>query len=66
MAEAIDSGLPVLYLAYGERDTFVQAHRLLNAILPAGQVFVDSGQHDWMTWKKLWRRILVSTGFGQA
>ena len=59
--ERREAALPALCLAYGERDTFVEAHRLLNAILPTGQVFVESGQHDWMTWKKLWRRILAST-----
>jgi pimeloyl-ACP methyl ester carboxylesterase len=63
--EGREAALPALYLAYGERNTFVEAHRLLNAILPTGQVFVESGQHDWTTWKKLWRRILVSTCLDQ-
>jgi pimeloyl-ACP methyl ester carboxylesterase len=51
---------PTLCLAYGERDTFVDAHRMLSEILPPGQVFVESGAHDWMTWQKLWRAILTS------
>jgi pimeloyl-ACP methyl ester carboxylesterase len=64
--ESREAALPELYLAYGERDTFVEAHRLLNGILPAGQVFAESGQHDWRTWKKLWERILASSCLGQA
>lgn len=64
--ETREVGLPVLCLAYGERDTFVEAHRLLNSILPTGQVFVESGRHDWTTWKRLWRRILESTCLGQV
>jgi S-formylglutathione hydrolase FrmB len=63
--ETREVGLPVLCLAYGERDTFVEAHRLLHAILPKEQVFVESGQHDWTTWKRLWARIIASTCLGQ-
>ena len=58
--ERREAGLPALCLAYGERDTFVEAHQLLKAILPAGQVFVESGEHDWTTWKKLWTSILAT------
>ena len=61
-----EAGLPALCLAYGERDTFVEAHRLVQAILPAGHVFVESGQHDWRTWKKLWKSILASPCLGQV
>ena len=56
-----DTALPELCLAYGEGDRFVAAQRLLHAILPKEQVFVESGHHDWRTWKKLWNRILAST-----
>jgi pimeloyl-ACP methyl ester carboxylesterase len=59
--EKSEAGLPVVYLAYGARDTFVEAHRLLHAVLPTGQVFVESGGHDWRTWKKLWETMLAST-----
>jgi pimeloyl-ACP methyl ester carboxylesterase len=64
--ERRETALPALCLAYGEGDRFVEAQRLLNAILPTGQVFVESGQHDWTTWKKLWSRILASTYLGHA
>lgn len=59
--ERPDPPSPTLCLAYGERDTFVDAHRMLSAILPPEQVFVESGAHDWGTWQKLWRAILDST-----
>ena len=59
--ERREAALPALYLAYGERDMFVAAHQLLNPILPPEHVFVESGKHDWTTWKKLWGSILGST-----
>lgn len=60
-----DTQGPALCLAYGERDTFVEAHRVLGAILPPEQVFVESGAHDWTTWQKLWHAILASDVFVQ-
>jgi pimeloyl-ACP methyl ester carboxylesterase len=51
---------PTLSLAYGECDTYVAAHRVLSEILAPEQVFIESGRHDWITWQKLWRNILMS------
>jgi pimeloyl-ACP methyl ester carboxylesterase len=59
--EGPETQWPALCLAYGERDPFVDAHRELSAILPPEQVFVESGAHDWTTWQKLWRTILLTS-----
>ncbi|WP_447980064.1 alpha/beta hydrolase-fold protein [Candidatus Nitrospira bockiana] len=52
--------VPSLYLAYGERDKFAPAHRLLAAVLPKERVFVERGAHDWPTWRRLWGRLLAA------
>ncbi|HEV8016823.1 MAG TPA: hypothetical protein VGP48_14890 [Stellaceae bacterium] len=57
---------PVLQLAYGARDRFGPGARLLAACLPAGQVHVEEGGHDWPTWTKLWRRIVDAQPFVAA
>lgn len=49
---------PALYLGYGLADRFSRGHRLLAAQMPAQQVVVAEGGHDWPTWATLWRRIL--------
>ncbi|HEX2055063.1 MAG TPA: alpha/beta hydrolase-fold protein [Nitrospiraceae bacterium] len=49
---------PKLYLAFGERDPFASAQRLLAASLSRQQVFIESGAHDWATWRRLWARFL--------
>lgn len=46
---------PPVVLGYGERDTYVQAHRLLAQTLPAEHVAVAPGGHAWPTWERLWR-----------
>jgi pimeloyl-ACP methyl ester carboxylesterase len=51
--------LPIVYLAYGDRDTFAAGHRALGEILPPARVLVTRGAHDWQTWKRLWDRILI-------
>ncbi|HKN85806.1 MAG TPA: alpha/beta fold hydrolase [Nitrospiraceae bacterium] len=60
-----DTHWPALCLAYGNRDTFVEAHRVLGAVLPPKQVFIESGAHDWTTWQKLWQTILASNVFAK-
>ena len=50
--------LPLLYLGYGEHDSFASANRLLAEILPESHVFVTTGGHDWPTWKRLWEQFL--------
>jgi len=46
------------YLGYGMRDKFALSCGMLAQILPAGQVFTNTGGHDWSSWKPLWNAIL--------
>lgn len=50
---------PKIYLGYGKKDIFARAHALLAAVLPQEQVVSIPGGHDWRTWKKIWRMLLV-------
>lgn len=47
-----------LFLSFGDSDRFVEAHRLVAEVLPAGQVAVASGGHDWPAWQAGWNRLL--------
>lgn len=47
-----------LYLGYGASDRFATPIGLLGARLPAEQVSVVRGGHDWPTWLKLWNGFL--------
>jgi pimeloyl-ACP methyl ester carboxylesterase len=49
---------PPLILAYGDRDRFVRAERLLAAVLPSDRVLTTPGGHDWATWATLWGRAI--------
>jgi hypothetical protein len=49
---------PPLVLAYGDRDRFARAQRLLAAVLPSDRVITTPGGHDWETWATLWRRAI--------
>jgi len=49
---------PPIYLGYGRDDRFVDAQRVLQALLPAGQTDVVDGGHDWPPWRALWQRWL--------
>ncbi len=52
------SGLPRLLLAYGRKDRFADAHRMLSRALPPDSVVAGDGGHDWKTWTRLWPRLL--------
>ncbi len=52
-----DASVP-LYLGYGKEDRFVEAHRLLAAILPPERVYAVDGGHDPETMRRLWLRFL--------
>lgn len=47
-------------LGYGKLDRFAYGHRLLAAQLPPERVFREFGTHDWGTWRRLWRDVLLS------
>lgn len=53
-------GGPAVILAYGRKDRYVDAQRLLADVLPAEQVFAADGGHDWETWQDLWRTFLAT------
>ena len=54
---------PELFLAYGERDKFAEMNQLLASQLPEGHTIYTNGQHDWVTWKKLWVSLLEKVDF---
>ena len=49
---------PRLFLGYGDSDRFEFSAGLLAATLPAAQVVVVPGGHDWPVWRALWQRLL--------
>ena len=49
---------PDVFLAFGEEDVFVDAHRLLASNLPAAHVLTAPGGHRWPVWQELWRSFL--------
>ncbi|NTV11883.1 MAG: hypothetical protein HGA47_14120 [Zoogloea sp.] len=48
-----------VWLGYGVDDRFAPGHRLMAEVLPAGQVAVRPGGHDWPTWRVLFRELLA-------
>jgi pimeloyl-ACP methyl ester carboxylesterase len=55
---------PRLFLGHGSRDRFAGGHRLLAAQLPASQVVLVDGGHDWAAWTEAWAGILARNPFG--
>jgi len=51
---------PPIYLAYGEQDGGVEAHKLIADVLPEGQVFTMEGGHGWKVWNPLWDEMLAA------
>lgn len=49
---------PELFLAFGNRDIFADAHRLLATSLPAANVLTAVGGHRWPVWLDLWNQFL--------
>lgn len=47
-------------LAFGSKDKFERAGRLLARWLPDDDVFINDGGHDWATWRLLWADVLES------
>ena len=50
--------IPEVYLAFGDRDIFAEAHRLLASSLPAANVLTALGGHRWPVWLDLWKQFL--------
>jgi pimeloyl-ACP methyl ester carboxylesterase len=49
---------PRLYLGFGTGDRLHRTHKIIAASLPANQVDEIAGDHDWPTWRALWRDLL--------
>ena len=60
--EKPEPGRPEVYLAFGARDRFAGAHRLLAEVLPADHVITLPGRHNWRTWRRLWQAFLERRG----
>lgn len=56
---------PPVFLCYGRRDRFSEAHGLLANVLPPGRTVSVNGGHDWKTWRHSWD-ILLSTDTGRS
>jgi pimeloyl-ACP methyl ester carboxylesterase len=52
------SALPEIFLAFGDTDAFVSAHRLLASSLPTAHVITARGGHRWPVWQTLWKEFL--------
>lgn len=50
--------LPIIYLGFGGSDRFHQSDRLLADILPAKQVLMIPGNHDWKTWRNIFKKFM--------
>ena len=53
-----ESGAVPVYLGYGRQDRFSRSHDLMATTMPAKNVVVIDGGHEWNTWLKLWERFL--------
>jgi pimeloyl-ACP methyl ester carboxylesterase len=56
--QGLATGSPAVHLGLGREDRFARRHRLLAAALPAENVDIVPGGHDWPTWSRLWERFL--------
>ena len=54
---ADDNSIPI-FLGFGNKDLYVDAHRLLTTALPEDNITRMEGAHDYKTFKALWLRFL--------
>jgi pimeloyl-ACP methyl ester carboxylesterase len=47
-----------IHLGLGREDRFAARHRVLAQALPAAEVDIIAGGHDWPTWHRLWENFL--------
>jgi pimeloyl-ACP methyl ester carboxylesterase len=66
LGSADTATLGKIHLATGSHDRFIDAHRLLAALLPADQALELPGGHDWATWRALWARWLAHAPWPRA
>jgi hypothetical protein len=55
-----------IHLATGSQDRFIDAHRLLAALLSPDQVLETPGDHAWPTWRTLWTQWLARAPWPRA
>lgn len=55
--------LAPIYLGFGEADRYAESSRRLARELPPGRVVTLPGGHDWPTWIRLWRSLLLKVPF---
>jgi enterochelin esterase-like enzyme len=56
--QGLSGGSLPVHLGLGRDDRFLERHRLLAAALPAQDVDLVPGGHDWPTWRQLWENFL--------
>ena len=59
----LESGLPPIYLGFGDADRYRKPSEVLARQLPAERVVTLPGGHDWETWMRLWRALLAKSLF---
>jgi len=58
------NGSPIkIYVGWGDVDRYADSGRLLAGRLPNENIFCIHGDHDWRTWKLLWRGMLDAVTF---
>jgi pimeloyl-ACP methyl ester carboxylesterase len=55
--------LSTIYLGFGDADRYAEPSRRLARHLPPERVVQLPGAHDWPTWTRLWRKLLVKVPF---
>ncbi len=61
--EVAENKTAPIYLGYGDGDRYVFGQQLLAEILPSDHVTMIKGQHDYVTFKILWKSFLQSRVF---
>lgn len=51
------ANLPPTWLLYGRQDSLAPGHRLFATLLPDDHVIAIDGDHDWKTWRSLWKTV---------
>ena len=56
--EVTSENTPPVYLGFGNKDTYVEAQKMLATALPEDRITRMSGRHDYDTFKSLWLTFL--------
>jgi hypothetical protein len=66
LATTPPSKLPRMLVGHALGDRFATTAIMLADLLPAGRMISVAGDHDWTSWRQLWRLMLDQDPFGQA